>query len=122
MNKSQIKTALDYLIKTGRSQGYLTFQEINESLQGKILDQKKINSIILILKELDIIISLDIPKTIRGEPSRFVSKEFAIQNNLKRFFTGKPCLNGHINERLSRNGECIECRRLQKKRRYDRKK
>ena len=41
MNKSQIKTALDYLIKTGRSQGYLTFQEINESLQGKILDQKK---------------------------------------------------------------------------------
>ena len=122
MNKSQIKTALDYLIKTGRNQGYLTFQEINESLQGKILDQKKINSIILILKELDIIISLDIPKTIRGEHSRFVSKEFAIQNNLKRFFTGKPCLNGHINERLSINGECIECRRLQKKRRYDRKK
>jgi 5-methylcytosine-specific restriction endonuclease McrA len=27
----------------------------------------------------------------------------------KRYFTGKPCIHGHIAERKATNGECIEC-------------
>jgi 5-methylcytosine-specific restriction endonuclease McrA len=29
--------------------------------------------------------------------------------NLKRYFTGKPCKRGHISERHTCNGTCIEC-------------
>lgn len=29
-----------------------------------------------------------------------------------RYFTGKPCKNGHITERAAANGGCMECHRL----------
>ena len=29
-----------------------------------------------------------------------------------RYFTGKPCRNGHIEARFSSNGACVECRRI----------
>jgi hypothetical protein len=31
---------------------------------------------------------------------------------LKRYFTGKPCGNGHLSERTVNNGTCIECAKL----------
>jgi hypothetical protein len=38
-------------------------------------------------------------------------KEAKLQN-LVRYFTGKPCKHGHIDERLVSNGTCCECNRL----------
>lgn len=29
----------------------------------------------------------------------------------KRYYTGKPCKRGHVTERLSNNGYCLECHR-----------
>ena len=31
---------------------------------------------------------------------------------LNRYFTGQPCPSGHVAERRTRNGECVECARL----------
>ena len=38
-------------------------------------------------------------------------RKAAIANGLKRYFTGKPCKHGHVAERLSHNGSCLECHR-----------
>ena len=38
-----------------------------------------------------------------------ISKADAIASGLKRYFTGKPCKNGHIDERLVSNKGCITC-------------
>ena len=35
----------------------------------------------------------------------------------KRYFTGKPCANGHVAERLKSNRTCIECLNIKKKKR-----
>lgn len=43
---------------------------------------------------------------------RLITKEEAKALGLKRYFTGKPCLNGHLVERYAMNGGCAECRRL----------
>ena len=32
-----------------------------------------------------------------------------------RYFTGKPCVHGHVAERMVRNGVCIECLRVRRK-------
>ena len=36
----------------------------------------------------------------------------ARKNNSTHYFTGKPCKHGHIANRLSSNGTCVECMRL----------
>ena len=49
-----------------------------------------------------------------------ISRETAVQLGLKRFFTGDPCIHGHISERLLKKlggGECVECNRLCKQKR-----
>jgi 5-methylcytosine-specific restriction endonuclease McrA len=33
----------------------------------------------------------------------------AIASGLKRYFTGKPCKHGHVSERFTSTGACIEC-------------
>ena len=38
-----------------------------------------------------------------------VSRKEALERGLKRYFTGKPCKNGHIAERFVSNGRCVEC-------------
>lgn len=38
-----------------------------------------------------------------------ISRKNAISQNLKRYFTGKPCNKNHISERLVSNRGCIEC-------------
>lgn len=40
-----------------------------------------------------------------------ISREEARAQGLKRFFTGDPCRNGHVAERLVSNGFCRECRK-----------
>lgn len=37
---------------------------------------------------------------------------------LTRYFTGKPCPQGHVTERMASSGACVECNRLAKAKRY----
>jgi hypothetical protein len=39
----------------------------------------------------------------------------ARHNGLARYFTGKPCKFGHVAERYSHNGQCLECGKLASK-------
>ena len=43
-----------------------------------------------------------------------ISRETAVRLGLKRYFTGVPCIHGHICERLvnKRGSKCVECNRL----------
>lgn len=41
-----------------------------------------------------------------------ISRKDAIAMGLKRYFTGKPCKNGHITERGTSNKSCRECSNL----------
>lgn len=38
-----------------------------------------------------------------------VSRKFAKASRLIRYFTGKPCKHGHIDERLVSTGSCVKC-------------
>lgn len=38
-----------------------------------------------------------------------VKRVDAVKLGLKRYFTGKPCKNGHINERVTKKCDCISC-------------
>jgi hypothetical protein len=40
---------------------------------------------------------------------KLISYSEARNLGLKRYFTGKPCKNGHISERTSNNATCVEC-------------
>lgn len=51
-------------------------------------------------------------------PTEIISRTDARAKGLKRFFTGDPCLNGHVDERDVRFGKCTECARV-RGRRYD---
>lgn len=43
---------------------------------------------------------------------QLISRKDAASKNLKRYFTGKVCTNGHLSERLVSTKSCIECNRL----------
>lgn len=43
---------------------------------------------------------------------KIISRQEAITQGLKRYYTGKPCKHGHVAERHIRNGGCLECDRL----------
>lgn len=40
------------------------------------------------------------------------SKQEAIAKNIKHYFTGEPCLYGHISIRLVSSGGCVECSKI----------
>lgn len=42
---------------------------------------------------------------------KIVTRSEAKAAGLKRYFTGKPCGQGHVVERRTKNGECIACRK-----------
>lgn len=42
---------------------------------------------------------------------QIVTRQEAIARRLSRYFTGKPCKNGHISERYTRISACIGCMR-----------
>lgn len=56
-----------------------------------------------------------------------VTREEARRQGLVRFYTGAPCRRGHVVERLTRSGICVECNReralraMRKIRRLERK-
>lgn len=41
-----------------------------------------------------------------------LSRKDAKSKSIKRYFTGKPCKKGHIAERQTVNGTCMECHRI----------
>ena len=41
-------------------------------------------------------------------------RQIAIENGDTRYFTGKPCKNGHVVERTTSNRECVECKKPKK--------
>lgn len=49
---------------------------------------------------------------------KIISRKEAVQLGLSRYFTGKPCKNGHIAERLMSVGQCLTCN----KQRYEQNK
>jgi hypothetical protein len=51
-----------------------------------------------------------------------VSRQYAIANNLPRYFTGELCVNGHIEERYTQKTTCVECERIRKKRAREKRK
>lgn len=40
----------------------------------------------------------------------FGTRKEAIQHNQTQYFTGKPCIKGHVAPRRTKTGECLECR------------
>src|ERR1044071_8596093 len=42
---------------------------------------------------------------------KIISREEALAAGLKRYFTGKPCRNGHIAERNTSHKQCLTCKR-----------
>lgn len=38
-----------------------------------------------------------------------ITRMDAAKSQLRRYFTGKPCVRGHISERYTLNGDCIQC-------------
>lgn len=40
-----------------------------------------------------------------------VTRKEARESGLKRYFTGKPCPQGHLSERSTATADCIECNR-----------
>lgn len=40
-----------------------------------------------------------------------VSRQKARAEGLTRYFTGKPCVHGHISERRTTNSKCLECQK-----------
>lgn len=41
-----------------------------------------------------------------------ISLKDAIENGLTRYFTGKPCKRGHIEQRYVKGGRCVECDKI----------
>lgn len=48
--------------------------------------------------------------------TEIITRKEALERGLKRYFTGKPCANGHVCERVY-VGECVECIRAKEARR-----
>jgi hypothetical protein len=49
-------------------------------------------------------------------------RQDAIENGAPRYFTGKPCVHGHVAERKTSDGHCVECVRLKKRADYHKNK
>lgn len=47
-----------------------------------------------------------------------ISRAEAKKQGLPRYFTGKPCKHGHVSERATHNGLCLECKREQSRESY----
>ena len=42
---------------------------------------------------------------------KILPRNIAREQNISRFFTGEPCTHGHISERVTSSGACVECNR-----------
>lgn len=51
-----------------------------------------------------------------------VTRKYALENGLARYFTGEPCKNGHIDERATNRRMCISCSRERAAAEYEKRK
>lgn len=54
---------------------------------------------------------------------QLLSRKSAFDKGVSRYFTGKPCVHGHVSERSTVNGRCVECHRESQRKqnaKYDR--
>ncbi len=51
------------------------------------------------------------------EKYKIISRKGAAELGLKRYYTGKPCLHGHLSERLVDNSTCATCNNIRSKNR-----
>jgi len=49
---------------------------------------------------------------INGVSMKIISLEEARMRKLGRYYTGIPCVHGHLTERVTRNRRCLECARI----------
>lgn len=49
---------------------------------------------------------------------KIISRQEAKEQKLTRFYTGKPCKQNHIEERLTSTGECIKCKQIREDQKY----
>lgn len=48
-------------------------------------------------------------------PPKIISAEEAREKGLTHYFTGEPCINGHIARRYVKSWACVECQDLRQK-------
>jgi hypothetical protein len=58
------------------------------------------------------------PRPRRVDGKVIVTRQQAIAKGLKRYFTGRPCANGHVAERLVTNSQCPRCVSERHRKRY----
>ena len=46
---------------------------------------------------------------------KIISRSEALENNLKYYYTGKPCIRDHLNERYTNTGHCVDCMDIHRK-------
>lgn len=49
-----------------------------------------------------------------GIPRKLISRKDAVTQNLKTYFTGKPCTHGHVTLRYASSGACTSCSGIKK--------
>lgn len=54
-----------------------------------------------------------------GSSGQIINRQEALSAGLKRYFTGAPCIHGHVAERLVSNMSCMECSQHRFKRYYE---
>ena len=61
----------------------------------------------------------DLSEFCNNNKLQIISRKEAASKNLKYYFTGRVCINGHLSERLVSTRSCIECARLDTQARRD---
>jgi hypothetical protein len=41
-----------------------------------------------------------------------ITRQEALDRDLRKYMTGRPCKHGHVAERRTETGNCVECQRL----------
>ncbi|HHZ70443.1 MAG TPA: hypothetical protein EYN67_05105 [Flavobacteriales bacterium] len=57
-------------------------------------------------------------KQLRTYMKEVILRSLATDKGLKNYFTGVPCVNGHISERDTKHCYCIECNRIKAAKQY----
>ena len=56
---------------------------------------------------------IGLSNNLESPPVTVLSRDEAIQQRVRFFFTGKKCRNKHLSQRYTRTGGCVECIRIQ---------
>ena len=85
-------------------------QQARQRLQGSNHDSNLVRGSVM----------ADVDSSGAAQAPDIITRAEARQHGLLRYFTGKPCKAGHIAERLTVNGSCVECTRQRRVEAYRR--